>query len=115
MRVLRSRTIELERDFAFGCGFISTHRRRYQRLSDVAGVKNKEGALRSRVVAPYVNGRTADHLHLVVGSRFAVRRMTPLGDQATVAIRAPSGSFGGPSRARCVSLDRGGARGPPLG
>lgn len=36
----------------------------------------------------------ADSLHLIVKGRFAVRVMTPLGDQATIAIRGPGDSFG---------------------
>src|SRR5713101_5886652 len=36
----------------------------------------------------------ADSLHLVVKGRFAVRVMTPLGDQATIAVRGPGDSFG---------------------
>jgi CRP/FNR family cyclic AMP-dependent transcriptional regulator len=36
----------------------------------------------------------ADSLHLIVKGRFAIRVMTPLGEQATVAIRGPGESFG---------------------
>jgi CRP/FNR family cyclic AMP-dependent transcriptional regulator len=36
----------------------------------------------------------ADSLHLVVKGRFAVRVMTPLGDQATIAVRGRGDSFG---------------------
>ena len=36
----------------------------------------------------------ADSLHLVVKGRFAVRVMTPLGEQATIAVRGPGDSFG---------------------
>lgn len=36
----------------------------------------------------------ADSLHLVSKGRFAVRVMTPLGDQATIAVRWPGESFG---------------------
>jgi CRP-like cAMP-binding protein len=36
----------------------------------------------------------ADSLHLVVKGRFAIRVMTPLGDQATIALRGPGESFG---------------------
>lgn len=36
----------------------------------------------------------ADSLHLIVKGRFAVRVMTPLGEQATIAIRGPGDSFG---------------------
>jgi CRP-like cAMP-binding protein len=36
----------------------------------------------------------ADSLHLIVKGRFAVRVMTPLGEQATIAVRAPGESFG---------------------
>lgn len=36
----------------------------------------------------------ADSLHLIVGGRFAVRVMTPLGDVATIAVRGPGESFG---------------------
>lgn len=36
----------------------------------------------------------ADSLHLIVKGRFAVRVMTPLGEQATIAIRGPGESFG---------------------
>jgi CRP/FNR family cyclic AMP-dependent transcriptional regulator len=36
----------------------------------------------------------ADSLHLIVKGRFAVRVMTPLGEQATIAVRGPGESFG---------------------
>ena len=36
----------------------------------------------------------ADSLHLISKGRFAVRVMTPLGDQATIAVRGPGESFG---------------------
>jgi len=36
----------------------------------------------------------ADSLHLIVKGRFAIRVMTPLGDQATIAVRGPGESFG---------------------
>ena len=36
----------------------------------------------------------ADSMHLVVKGRFAVRVMTPLGDQATIAVRGAGDSFG---------------------
>lgn len=36
----------------------------------------------------------ADSLHLIAKGRFAVRVMTPLGQQATIAIRGPGESFG---------------------
>src|SRR6266516_3078934 len=36
----------------------------------------------------------ADSLHLVVKGRFAIRVMTPLGEQATIAVRGPGDSFG---------------------
>lgn len=36
----------------------------------------------------------ADSLHLIARGRFAVRVMTPLGDQVTIAIRGPGESFG---------------------
>lgn len=36
----------------------------------------------------------ADSLHLIQKGRFAVRIMTPLGDQATIAVRGPGDSFG---------------------
>jgi CRP-like cAMP-binding protein len=36
----------------------------------------------------------ADSLHLIVKGRFAIRVMTPLADQATIAIRGPGDSFG---------------------
>lgn len=36
----------------------------------------------------------ADSLHLISKGRFAIRVMTPLGDQATIAIRGPGESFG---------------------
>ena len=39
-------------------------------------------------------GDPADSLHLVSKGRFAVRVMTPLGDQATIAVRGPGESFG---------------------
>jgi CRP-like cAMP-binding protein len=39
-------------------------------------------------------GDPADSLHLVSKGRFAVRVMTPLGDQATLAVRGPGESFG---------------------
>jgi CRP/FNR family transcriptional regulator, cyclic AMP receptor protein len=39
-------------------------------------------------------GDPADSLHLISKGRFKVQVMTPLGDQATIAIRAPGDSFG---------------------
>src|SRR6188768_3332863 len=36
----------------------------------------------------------ADSLHLIVKGRFAIRVMTPLGEQATIAVRGPAESFG---------------------
>ncbi len=36
----------------------------------------------------------ADSMHLVVKGRFAIRVMTPLGEQATIAVRGPGDSFG---------------------
>jgi CRP-like cAMP-binding protein len=36
----------------------------------------------------------ADSLHLIVSGRFAVRVMTPLGEQATVAVNGPGDIFG---------------------
>ncbi len=36
----------------------------------------------------------ADSLHLIVSGRFAIRVMTPLGEQATIAVRGPGESFG---------------------
>lgn len=36
----------------------------------------------------------ADSLHLVSKGRFAVKVMTPLGEQATIAVRGPGDSFG---------------------
>ena len=36
----------------------------------------------------------ADSLHLIVKGRFAIRVMTPLGEQATIAVRGPGESFG---------------------
>ena len=39
-------------------------------------------------------GDPADSMHLVVKGRFAVRVMTPLGDQSTIAVRGPGESFG---------------------
>jgi len=36
----------------------------------------------------------ADSLHLIVKGRFVVRVMTPLGEQATIAVRGPGDSFG---------------------
>jgi CRP-like cAMP-binding protein len=36
----------------------------------------------------------ADSLHLIAKGRFAIRTMTPLGDQATIALRGPGESFG---------------------
>ena len=36
----------------------------------------------------------ADSLHLISKGRFAVRVMTPLGEQATIAVRGPGESFG---------------------
>src|SRR5262249_36917200 len=36
----------------------------------------------------------ADSLHLIVKGRFAIRVMTPLADQATIAVRGPGDSFG---------------------
>jgi CRP-like cAMP-binding protein len=39
-------------------------------------------------------GDPADSLHLISKGRFKVQVMTPLGDQATIAIRGPGDSFG---------------------
>jgi CRP/FNR family transcriptional regulator, cyclic AMP receptor protein len=39
-------------------------------------------------------GDPADSMHLVSKGRFAVRVMTPLGEQATIAVRGPGDSFG---------------------
>src|SRR6185437_12986317 len=36
----------------------------------------------------------ADSMHLIVTGRFAVRVMTALGDQVTIAVRGPGESFG---------------------
>jgi len=36
----------------------------------------------------------ADSLHLIVKGRFAIRVMTPLADQVTIALRGPGESFG---------------------
>jgi CRP-like cAMP-binding protein len=36
----------------------------------------------------------ADSLHLIVKGRFAIRVMTPFGDQTTIALRGPGESFG---------------------
>jgi CRP-like cAMP-binding protein len=36
----------------------------------------------------------ADSLHLIVMGRFAIRVMTPLGEQATIAMRGPGDAFG---------------------
>jgi CRP-like cAMP-binding protein len=36
----------------------------------------------------------ADSMHLIVKGRFAIRVMTPLGAQATIAVRGPGESFG---------------------
>jgi CRP/FNR family transcriptional regulator, cyclic AMP receptor protein len=46
----------------------------------------------------------ADSLHLVAGGRFAVRRTTPLGEDALLAIRGPGAFFGE------LALVSGGAR-----
>ena len=52
----------------------------------------------------------ADSMHLVVKGRFAVRVMTPLGDQATIAVRGPGDSFGemalvGPGARRSATVE----------
>ena len=39
-------------------------------------------------------GDPADSLHLISKGRFKIVVMTPLGDQATIAIRGPGDSFG---------------------
>ena len=39
-------------------------------------------------------GDPADSMHLISKGRFAVRVMTPLGEQATIAVRGPGDSFG---------------------
>jgi CRP-like cAMP-binding protein len=39
-------------------------------------------------------GDPADSMHLVAKGRFAIRVITPLGDQATIAVRGPGESFG---------------------
>jgi CRP-like cAMP-binding protein len=36
----------------------------------------------------------ADSMHLIVRGRFVIRVMTPLGEQATIAVRGPGDSFG---------------------
>src|SRR5262249_38610336 len=52
----------------------------------------------------------ADSLHLVLKGRFAVRVMTPLGEQATIAVRGPGDSFGemalvGPTARRSATVE----------
>src|SRR5262249_20408945 len=52
----------------------------------------------------------ADSLHLIVKGRFAVRVMTPLGEQATIAVRGPGESFGemalvGPAARRSATVE----------
>src|SRR5262249_28898974 len=52
----------------------------------------------------------ADSLHLVVKGRFAVRVMTPLGEQATIAVRGPGEGFGemalvGPAARRSATVE----------
>ena len=52
----------------------------------------------------------ADSVHLIAKGRFAVRVMTPLGEQATIAIRGPGDSFGemalaGPDWRRLATIE----------
>ena len=52
----------------------------------------------------------ADSLHLIVKGRFAIRVMTPLGEQATLAVRGPGDSFGEmalvtPARRRSATVE----------
>ena len=60
-----------------------------QRLIQVA----RRRSFRRREVV-FHRGDPADSLHLVSKGRFAVRVMTPLGDQAMIAVRGPGESFG---------------------
>jgi len=60
-----------------------------QRLIQVA----RRRTFRRREVV-FHRGDPADSLHLVSKGRFAVRVMTPLGDQAMIAVRGPGESFG---------------------
>ena len=51
-----------------------------------------------------------DSLHLIVKGRFAIRVMTPLGEQATIAVRGPGESFGEmalvtPARRRSATVE----------
>ena len=51
-----------------------------------------------------------DSLHLIVKGRFAIRVMTPLGEQATLAVRGPGDSFGEmalvtPARRRSATVE----------
>ena len=55
-------------------------------------VARRRGFRRGEVV--FHRDDPADSLHLVVKGRFAVRVMTPLGEQATIAVRGPGDSFG---------------------
>ena len=60
-----------------------------QRLLKVA---RRRSYRRGEVV--FHRGDPADSLHLVAKGRFAIRVMTPVGDQATIAVRGPGESFG---------------------
>ena len=60
-----------------------------QRLLKVA---RRRSFRRGEVV--FHRGDPADSLHLVAKGRFAIRVMTPVGDQATIAVRGPGESFG---------------------
>jgi CRP-like cAMP-binding protein len=55
-------------------------------------------------------GDPGDSLHLIVKGRFAIRVMTPLGEQATLAVRGPGDSFGEmalvtPARRRSATVE----------
>ena len=60
-----------------------------QRLIQLA----RRRSFRRREVV-FHRGDPADSLHLVSKGRFAIRVMTPLGDQAMIAVRGPGESFG---------------------
>jgi CRP/FNR family transcriptional regulator, cyclic AMP receptor protein len=60
-----------------------------QRLIQLA----RRRSFRRREVV-FHRGDPADSLHLVSKGRFAVRVMTPLGDQAMIGVRGPGESFG---------------------
>jgi CRP-like cAMP-binding protein len=61
-------------------------------LREMLSVARRRRFSRGEIV--FHEGDPADSLHLVVKGRFAVRRMTPLGSIAMLAVRGPGEAFG---------------------